>query len=52
MAEAVPGPRVRAAAGASAADPSSLLGGRVHVGGEVSGTLAPEDEGNLHRPRF
>jgi hypothetical protein len=34
-----------AAAGASAADPSSLLGGRVRVGGEVSGTLAPEDEG-------
>lgn len=34
-----------AAGGASAADPSSLLGGRVRLGGEVSGTLAPEDEG-------
>jgi hypothetical protein len=34
-----------AAAGAGAAEPLSFLGGRVRVGGEVSGTIAPEDEG-------
>jgi hypothetical protein len=34
-----------AAAGASAAEPLSFLGGRLRLGGEVSGTLGPEDEG-------
>lgn len=34
-----------AAAGARAGDPVSLLGGRVRLGGEVSGTIAPEDLG-------
>ncbi len=33
------------AAGAGAAEPVSLLGGRVRLGGEVSGTIAPEDLG-------
>ena len=28
-----------------AAEPTSLLGGRVRLGGEVSGTLAPKDDG-------
>jgi hypothetical protein len=34
-----------AAAGAGAVEPSTLLGGRLRVGGEVSGTIGPEDEG-------
>lgn len=34
-----------AAAGAGADEPLSLLGGRLRLGGEVSGTIAPEDEG-------
>jgi len=34
-----------AAAGAQAGEPVSLLGGRVRLGGEVSGTIAPEDLG-------
>jgi hypothetical protein len=34
-----------AAAGARAGEPVSLLGGRVRLGGEVSGTIAPEDLG-------
>jgi hypothetical protein len=34
-----------AAAGAGAAEPVSLLGGRLRLGGEVSGTIAPEDLG-------
>jgi hypothetical protein len=34
-----------AAAGAGAAEPASFLGGRLLLGGEVSGTIAPEDEG-------
>ena len=34
-----------AAAGAGAGEPLSLLGGRLRLGGEVSGTIAPEDEG-------
>jgi len=34
-----------AAAGATAAEPLSFLGGRLRLGGEVSGTIAPEDEG-------
>jgi hypothetical protein len=34
-----------AAAAALAAEPVSLLGGRVRLGGEVSGTIAPEDLG-------
>jgi hypothetical protein len=34
-----------AAAGAGAAEPLSLLGGRLRLGGEVSGTIGPEDEG-------
>ena len=34
-----------AAASAGAAEPVSLLGGRVRLGGEVSGTIAPEDLG-------
>jgi len=33
------------AAGAGAAEPLSLFGGRLRLGGEVSGTIAPEDEG-------
>jgi hypothetical protein len=33
------------AAGAGAGEPVSLLGGRVRLGGEVSGTIAPEDLG-------
>ena len=33
------------AASATASEPLSLLGGRLRLGGEVSGTLAPEDEG-------
>jgi hypothetical protein len=32
-------------ASAAAGEPPSLLGGRLRLGGEVSGTLAPEDEG-------
>ena len=32
-------------AAAPAAAPQSLLGGRLRLGGEVSGTLSPEDEG-------
>ena len=34
-----------AAASAAAAEPLSLLGGRLRLGGEISGTIAPEDEG-------
>jgi hypothetical protein len=34
-----------AAAQARAGDPTSLLGGRLRLGGEVSGTIAPEDTG-------
>jgi hypothetical protein len=34
-----------AAAGAGAAEPASLLGGRLRLGGEVSGTIAPQDDG-------
>jgi hypothetical protein len=34
-----------AAAGARAGGPVTLLGGRLVLGGEVSGTIAPEDEG-------
>ncbi len=34
-----------AAAGARAGDPLSFLGGRLRLGGEVSGTIAPEDPG-------
>lgn len=34
-----------AAPGARAGEPLSLLGGRVRLGGEVSGTIAPEDLG-------
>ena len=34
-----------AGAGAGAAEPVSLLGGRLRLGGEVSGTIAPEDLG-------
>jgi hypothetical protein len=34
-----------AAKGAGAGEPVSLLGGRVRLGGEVSGTIAPEDLG-------
>jgi hypothetical protein len=34
-----------AATGAFAAEPRSLLGGRLRLGGEASFTLAPEDEG-------
>ena len=34
-----------AADGARAAEPVSFLGGRVRLGGEVSGTIAPEDLG-------
>jgi len=34
-----------AAAGARAGEPVSLLGGRVRLGGEVSGTIAPHDLG-------
>ena len=34
-----------AAAGARAAEPVSFLGGRVRLGGEVSGTIAPHDLG-------
>jgi hypothetical protein len=34
-----------AAAGALAAEPVSFLGGRVRLGGEVSGTIAPHDLG-------
>ena len=34
-----------AAAGAGRGEPVSLLGGRVRLGGEVSGTIAPEDLG-------
>jgi hypothetical protein len=33
------------AAAARAAEPLTFLGGRMRLGGEVSGTLAPEDEG-------
>ncbi len=34
-----------AATGAAADEPTSLLGGRLRLGAEVSGTLAPEDKG-------
>lgn len=34
-----------AASGAGAGEPVSVLGGRVRLGGEVSGTIAPEDLG-------
>lgn len=34
-----------AAAGARAAEPLAFLGGRLSLGGEVSGTIGPEDEG-------
>jgi hypothetical protein len=34
-----------AAGAAGAAEPLAFLGGRLRLGGEVSGTLAPEDEG-------
>jgi hypothetical protein len=34
-----------AAAGAGAGEPVSLLGGRVRLGGELSGTIAPQDLG-------
>jgi hypothetical protein len=34
-----------AAAASRAGEPASFLGGRLRLGGEVSGTLSPEDEG-------
>jgi hypothetical protein len=34
-----------AAAPARASDPTTFFGGRLRLGGEVSGTIAPEDEG-------
>jgi len=45
LAAAVVSLLVLAASHALAGDPLSLFGGRLRLGGEVSGTIAPEDEG-------